>query len=307
MALAVGVEMLHNAFLVHDDVSDGSRLRRGGPSLPEQVGVGLSVCAGDALAVEAMAVLREAAGPLPKPRPRRARARSTRPSGARSRGRRSNSAGTDDGRLDVTVADYLDMVLRKTSWYSVILPCRLGCLAAGRRPAGAAAIRAVRFAARARSCRSGTTSWASPPPPNAPARTGATTCSRASEACPSSIASPPRRGRTGPGFAGCWRGAREARTRDDARWVTDLLDRHGGFDFARRCASGLAAAARDELGRELAGVPHSPQAALLSDLVGHLEARAASADVAAVAAQAGPARRAGPADGGVQLDRALRS
>ena len=65
MALAVGVEMLHNAFLVHDDVSDGSRLRRGGPSLPEQVGVGLAVCAGDALAVEAMAVLREAAGPLP--------------------------------------------------------------------------------------------------------------------------------------------------------------------------------------------------------------------------------------------------
>ena len=65
MGLAVGVEMLHNAFLVHDDISDGSRLRRGGPSLPEQVGVGLSVCAGDALAVEALTVLQEAAQPLP--------------------------------------------------------------------------------------------------------------------------------------------------------------------------------------------------------------------------------------------------
>ena len=48
---AVAIELLHNAFLVHDDVEDASHLRRGLPTLHVAHGVPLAINAGDALAV----------------------------------------------------------------------------------------------------------------------------------------------------------------------------------------------------------------------------------------------------------------
>src|SRR4051812_30288489 len=59
--LAVGVEMLHNAFLIHDDIQDRSAQRRGGPSLHEEYGQAAALWAGDAMALEAMSTLTEAA------------------------------------------------------------------------------------------------------------------------------------------------------------------------------------------------------------------------------------------------------
>ena len=52
---AVAIELLHNAFLIHDDIEDESRLRRGRPTLHELHGVPLALNAGDALAVLGMA------------------------------------------------------------------------------------------------------------------------------------------------------------------------------------------------------------------------------------------------------------
>ena len=56
---AVALELLHTAFLVHDDVEDDSELRRGGPTLHRQYGRALAVNAGDGLAVLALGALRE--------------------------------------------------------------------------------------------------------------------------------------------------------------------------------------------------------------------------------------------------------
>src|SRR6266436_2166854 len=44
---ATAIEMLHNAFLVHDDVEDGSELRRGLPTMHAEYGMPLAVNAGD--------------------------------------------------------------------------------------------------------------------------------------------------------------------------------------------------------------------------------------------------------------------
>ena len=33
LGIAVAIELLHNAFLVHDDIADGSEMRRGRPTL----------------------------------------------------------------------------------------------------------------------------------------------------------------------------------------------------------------------------------------------------------------------------------
>jgi len=62
--VAVAIEMLHNAFLVHDDIADGSELRRGRPTLPADYGQALSLNAGDALVVLANQVLRRHARTL---------------------------------------------------------------------------------------------------------------------------------------------------------------------------------------------------------------------------------------------------
>src|SRR5207244_3449628 len=48
---AVALELLHNAFLVHDDVEDDSDVRRGRPTLHTLHGVPLAVNVGDALAL----------------------------------------------------------------------------------------------------------------------------------------------------------------------------------------------------------------------------------------------------------------
>ena len=58
LPIAVAIELLHNAFLVHDDIVDGSERRRGRPTLSAQYGIGLALNAGDALAVLSNQVLR---------------------------------------------------------------------------------------------------------------------------------------------------------------------------------------------------------------------------------------------------------
>ena len=49
MPSAAAIELLHNAFLVHDDVEDDSLYRRGRPTLHRQYGVPLAVNVGDAM------------------------------------------------------------------------------------------------------------------------------------------------------------------------------------------------------------------------------------------------------------------
>ena len=52
---AVALELLHNAFLVHDDVEDESEERRGQPTLHALHGVPMAVNVGDALTLIGLA------------------------------------------------------------------------------------------------------------------------------------------------------------------------------------------------------------------------------------------------------------
>lgn len=55
--LATAVELLHTASLIHDDVVDGSRVRRGDQSIHERWSTEVAVLAGDFLFAEAVSIL----------------------------------------------------------------------------------------------------------------------------------------------------------------------------------------------------------------------------------------------------------
>ncbi len=64
VAIAAASELLHNAALVHDDLQDGDRVRRGHPALWASCGAGPAVCAGDLMLSAAYAALASIPSPL---------------------------------------------------------------------------------------------------------------------------------------------------------------------------------------------------------------------------------------------------
>ncbi len=128
LAAAVAFELLHNAFLVHDDICDDARLRRGGEALHVRYGIPRALSAGDALAWAALGPLLDHAAAL---RPRLAfdllaefdhLARRT------IEGHALELEWRERGLVGLDFDDYLGLVLGKTCWYSAIHPCRVGAL-----------------------------------------------------------------------------------------------------------------------------------------------------------------------------------
>jgi geranylgeranyl diphosphate synthase type II len=122
--------MLHNAFLVHDDIEDGSERRRHWPTMYLEQGLALAVNAGDTMQALALRMLMDNV-PLLGPK------------GAwrivgefdhllmqSLEGQAMELGWVRDNDCTITATDYLVMVLKKTCWYSFIHPCRIGALAA---------------------------------------------------------------------------------------------------------------------------------------------------------------------------------
>jgi geranylgeranyl diphosphate synthase, type II len=128
LAAAVAIELLHNAFLVHDDICDDARLRRGGEALHVRYGIPRALSAGDALAWAALGPLLDHAAAL---RPGLAfdllaefdhLVRRT------IEGHALELEWRERGPIGLDFDDYLTLVLDKTCWYSAIHPCRVGAL-----------------------------------------------------------------------------------------------------------------------------------------------------------------------------------
>lgn len=122
---AVALELLHNAFLIHDDIADGSTRRRGGPALHELYNVPLALNAGDALAFLSMRPLCETV--LPQHRHSVATFAMFEEAVSQTlEGQAIELGWTFDNEVDLSVGDYLVMTLKKTGWYTAIHPCRVG-------------------------------------------------------------------------------------------------------------------------------------------------------------------------------------
>lgn len=130
LASATAIEMLHNAFLVHDDIEDESDLRRGLPTMHAEHGVPIAVNAGDMLTALSIRILRENLPTLGLPTTWRVYDEFEHMMQQSLEGQAMELGWVRDNRCDVTDEDYLRMVLKKTCWYSFIHPCRIGALIA---------------------------------------------------------------------------------------------------------------------------------------------------------------------------------
>ena len=129
--MAAGLELLHNAFLVHDDIEDGSTTRRGRPTLHSVIGVPLAVNVGDAMNALALRIARLQIGRLDVDRGARLGEELDHLLLESLEGQALELGWNRDNRCDVDVHDYLELVLKKTAWYSFIHPMRMGALLAG--------------------------------------------------------------------------------------------------------------------------------------------------------------------------------
>lgn len=127
--LAVTMEMLHAATLLHDDVLDDAANRRGKPAAHTQFGVAQAILAGDALLAGANAQVADFGDP------RLCRCFSTATS--------ETAAGeileiAAQRRVDVSAGEYAAIVRGKTAAL-IAASCELGALAAGAAPDAVAA------------------------------------------------------------------------------------------------------------------------------------------------------------------------
>ncbi len=125
---AAAIELLHTAFLVHDDIEDDSELRRGRPTLHRVFGRGLAVNAGDGLAVVALGALRDNDRRLGRRLSGRVWAEFDFMARQTVQGQARELGWQRDALVDLTPDDYLELVMQKTCWYTTILPLRVGAL-----------------------------------------------------------------------------------------------------------------------------------------------------------------------------------
>jgi len=125
---ALAIELLHNAFLVHDDIEDESLLRRGEPTLHRRYGTPLALNAGDALALHAVSALRKNIELLGPRLADRVMVEFDFMSHQTVAGQALELGWRRDNRMDLQPDDYLDLIMKKTCWYTTVLPLRAGAL-----------------------------------------------------------------------------------------------------------------------------------------------------------------------------------
>ncbi len=128
LPVAVAIELLHNAFLVHDDIVDGSERRRGRPTLPAEFGIGLALNAGDALAVLSNQILRRHAAFMEVDLADRLLREFDAMALRTLEGQATELGWRRDGVEQLTPEDYLELIMHKTCWYTTMHPLRVGAL-----------------------------------------------------------------------------------------------------------------------------------------------------------------------------------
>jgi geranylgeranyl pyrophosphate synthase/uncharacterized protein with NAD-binding domain and iron-sulfur cluster len=127
---AAGIELLHNAFLVHDDIEDSSATRRGEPTLHCTIGTPLAVNVGDAMNALSMGLFRRNVDRLRPEAALRIFDEVDHMLRESLEGQALELGWIADDTRHLEPDDYLRLVLKKTAWYSFIHPMRIGAIIA---------------------------------------------------------------------------------------------------------------------------------------------------------------------------------
>jgi geranylgeranyl diphosphate synthase, type II len=125
---ASALELFHNAFLVHDDVEDGSEFRRGRVTLFQEHGAPVAINVGDATNVLAMELLLANTTTLGVRKALLVFREVERMARESAEGQAIELGWISAGNFDLGDRDYVRMAYKKTCWYTVIAPLRIGVI-----------------------------------------------------------------------------------------------------------------------------------------------------------------------------------
>ena len=123
---AAALELLQNWALIHDDIEDGSDLRRGEPCLHQKYGIPIAINVGDGLHCKMWEMLNRNADLLGYELAFEIASEFAQLSNSIVEGQHIELSWVDSNRWDLTEADYWTMCVKKTASYTCITPCRLG-------------------------------------------------------------------------------------------------------------------------------------------------------------------------------------
>lgn len=125
---AAALELFHNAFLVHDDIEDVSEFRRGEVTLFAEHGVPVAINVGDATNVLAMGFLLDNTETLGVRKALLIFREVERMARESVEGQAIELDWIRGGVFDLEDRDYVRMAYKKTCWYTVIAPLRIGTI-----------------------------------------------------------------------------------------------------------------------------------------------------------------------------------
>ena len=128
---ASALELFHNAFLVHDDVEDGSEFRRGRVTLFQEHGAPVAINVGDATNVLAMDLLLANTTSLGVRKALLVFREVERMARESAEGQAIELGWISESNFELDDADYVRMAYKKTCWYTVIAPLRIGVICGG--------------------------------------------------------------------------------------------------------------------------------------------------------------------------------
>jgi geranylgeranyl diphosphate synthase type II len=131
MPTAAALELFQNWIVIHDDIEDGSELRRGKPALHYEYGIPLAINAGDALAGRMWEMLLMNEELLGGEKTLKLLRLFLEMLHRTTSGQHIELSWVQDGRWDVTAEDYYYMCKRKTAFYTCVVPAIAGATIAG--------------------------------------------------------------------------------------------------------------------------------------------------------------------------------
>jgi geranylgeranyl diphosphate synthase type II len=128
---AAAIELFHNGFLVHDDISDESLFRRNYQTLHEAYSIGLAVNTGDAMNLLAIDTILSNLSTLGLARTLGLIHEILHMCRETLEGQAMELGWIHDHLVPPHDEDYFTMSTKKTGWYTIITPCRIGAICAG--------------------------------------------------------------------------------------------------------------------------------------------------------------------------------